>query len=140
VQFRPYSHSCADLFCVACRATFRFFVGHGAIYAAPIPEQPNRRLQAYASSSNVNSKSVPPYLQPYLREGPPPPQRISLLESSVTSPSDPDFDLMFSSRADPVVGSCRLDVAFGDGRMVGSADFAEFGPRSYSRQTRGSKL
>jgi hypothetical protein len=140
VQFRAHSHSCSDLFCVGCRKTFRFFVGHGAIYAAPITEQPRCRLQTYASSSNVNSKSVPPYLQPYVKGGQPPQPRLSLLESSQISPSDPDFDLMFSSRADPVIGSCRRDEDVVEGRTGGSADFAEFGPRSFSRQPRVPKL
>jgi hypothetical protein len=136
-EFRVQNQCCSDLFCIGCKTTFRIFLGYGAAYAGAMPDQPKPSIKPPASPSDVNPRSVPLGLQPYVRVAAPQRGGIAIADSSAVSPSDPDFELMFSGRVAPIVGSCRADAGFGEIRMGGGADFV---PRSYSRQTKMPKL
>jgi hypothetical protein len=100
------------LFCTGCRTTFRFFAGQGTVYASLLPESRRRDAGSHPTinpfSSEIPTKLFPPFLLPLLG------RQNYLIEapaemSRTVSPEvvDADFDLIFSSRADPVVGSCR---------------------------------
>jgi hypothetical protein len=86
------SSVCTDFSCVICSQVFRIFSTRAQTYVAKLPE----------------SAPLPQ------RTNAPPPVVSELISLSCMSqrpprntPEDPDFDMMFSREADPIVGSYR---------------------------------
>jgi hypothetical protein len=145
ITVKPHSHTCVDLFCTGCRTSFRFFAGQGAVYFSVLPESRRRGAGTQAVinpyASNVLPKLFPPFLVPLLQR-----QNPTTANAHFSDPSesggveDPDFDLMFSSRLDPVVGSYRPQQGALNALEFDSPVFGEYSPRSYCPAPKFSKV
>jgi hypothetical protein len=103
-QFKAQSHACVDLCCAKCRTTFRFFVGQATLYGGCVEPSKHRRLARF-SSAEAAPAPIPSILRNYIQT----PVPTSPRKKDLNSPhlTDTDFDLMFSRRTNPIVGSFR---------------------------------
>jgi hypothetical protein len=127
---------CADLYCSSCRSTFRFFSGRGFCYVGRLGDS-NPRETTNVPVTESGPLVFPAFLQPLLGR-----QDFGVrsargsdasLRSEDGAPSgdDGDFDVMFSSKFDPVVGSYRRLSAAGEGLTFGGSGSGDNVPRSY---------
>jgi hypothetical protein len=114
---RVHSPVCTDVECGRCHAMVRFFCGQNFAYVATLPDPQQPR-------ETPTARALPPLLQALLAVPRASPPRLAR-EGSI---DESDFDLMFSSKADPMIGSFKHFVAMpADAPPMGSP----FAPRSY---------
>jgi hypothetical protein len=128
ISVKTLSPVCIDVLCSSCRTALRFFAGQGTIYAGQLPEARRREPGIPHPAPSDPGRHFPPFMQGILSPHGGGSGRPVELPHEV---EDPDFDLMFSSRANPVVGSCRTQSNLSGEFDHGSGGSRELGPSSY---------
>lgn len=160
VTTRIHSPVCSDVTCTGCRTTFRFFLGQGMlIYGGIVPEgrqgaltpSPNFAVQqSLPAPSNRKPgipRNFPNFLQPYVvplsaREltqnrrtqfssnNWDSNEENSVDETLRSESNDDDFNMMFSCKIDPVVGSYKQNMWLPNDNLFDTVP-SEFSPSSY---------
>jgi hypothetical protein len=128
ISVKTLSPVCIDVLCSSCRTTIRFFAGQGTIYAGQLPEARRREPGIQQPVASESGKLFPAFMRSVFSPNTGAAGRPVEVPQEV---EDPDFDLMFSSRANPVVGSCRTQSNLSGEFEHGSGGSRELGPSSY---------
>jgi hypothetical protein len=110
---KPRSAVCYDLHCHNCSQIFRLFAGRGIAILSRLPES----APVPATAVRFSGRGIPPAVAPL----------IAAPEAPCPQLEDPEFEVMFSGEADPIVGSYRPQACLPGERLPGSEEM----PRSY---------
>ena len=142
VHVRLLSPTCADMHCI-CGALFRFFIGRGFSYFGRIcnSDQGNQQVpnpsDTYPQSLLYTGNNLPKILMPLISKRPNQGQinkidRHSLNPfNEIVNNIDTDFDLMFSNRLEPVVGSYKKSTILPNDGLIGAIRLSDIQSKSY---------
>jgi hypothetical protein len=113
---------CTDVHCDTCSDVIRFFCGRSFSYVGKVAQPPARQAAVTAR------KSLPSTITPLLARSAHPARAAP----ADVGPEDLDFDVMFATRSDPVVGSYKHEM-IGSGEPDGAVHWqgSSFAPTRY---------
>jgi hypothetical protein len=103
LSVRAHSPFCTDIECARCHAVVRFFCGPSFAYVGSLPE-------AQQPYTGPTMRALPSLLQALLAD----PRTPARLPGGDGVLGDSDFDLMFSRKVPPVIGSFKPVMGVAD--------------------------
>ena len=142
LQARMLSPTTADL-CCSCGTIFRFYCGRGYSYFSKLTT-PNNGTPNTNSATQISTAQIPHILAPLISHNStqpkvqiqfhpqePSPENTQINNTALNGNEDTDFDLMFSSKIDPIVGSYKQQIGLFGEETLGNIAMSDFMPKSY---------